>query len=257
MPQEFLRDVLRNGDSAGRRRRHWSVLPLSIAGHAVILTVFLFSPWLTEADLPVIASPLPAHYIETVPPPAPPAPRITTPAPERQKWCPCRSAGRDRSGDFRTVHARGRRRTSDGARYRDGTAAAERSGRVRSGGASAPAAARPQTGARRWKHLGAGKILDVAPIYPEIARRAQAQGAVVIEAILDATGTVDSVRVLDSEPLLDEGHQRRGSGGTHPPSSKDTGAGSHDDHPRGSRSNDDTRDLHRVRVMSELRPDGR
>ena len=46
MPQEFLRDVLRAGDSAQRRQRHWSVLPLSITGHAVVLTVFLFSPWL-------------------------------------------------------------------------------------------------------------------------------------------------------------------------------------------------------------------
>ena len=45
MPQEFLRDVLRTGDGAGRRQRRWSVLPLSIAGHAVLVTVLLFSPW--------------------------------------------------------------------------------------------------------------------------------------------------------------------------------------------------------------------
>jgi protein TonB len=48
------------------------------------------------------------------------------------------------------------------------------------------------------------KILHVAPIYPEFARQARAEGAVIIEAILDATGKVESVKVLRSQPLLDE-----------------------------------------------------
>jgi protein TonB len=48
------------------------------------------------------------------------------------------------------------------------------------------------------------KIVHVAPEYPEIARRAGVQGTVVLEAILDATGRVESVRVLRSQALLDE-----------------------------------------------------
>jgi protein TonB len=48
------------------------------------------------------------------------------------------------------------------------------------------------------------KILHVAPIYPEIARHAGVQGAVILEAILDATGRVESVRVLSSQPLLED-----------------------------------------------------
>ena len=55
MPQEFLRDVLRTGDAAGRRQRHWSVLPLSIAGHGALVMVLLFSPWATGVELPVVA----------------------------------------------------------------------------------------------------------------------------------------------------------------------------------------------------------
>ena len=78
MPQEFLRDVLRTGDGAERRHRRLSILPLSIAGHAVVLGAFLISPWAGAIDLPVIASPFQGHYMETVPPPAPPAP--STPA---------------------------------------------------------------------------------------------------------------------------------------------------------------------------------
>ncbi len=81
MPQEFLRDVLRTGDAAGRRQRRWSVLPLSIAGHAVVLTVFLFSPWLREVDLPVIASPLPDYIKAVMPTPPPPPSPPTTVAP--------------------------------------------------------------------------------------------------------------------------------------------------------------------------------
>jgi len=42
----------------------------------------------------------------------------------------------------------------------------------------------------------------VTPVYPEFARQSRAQGVVVLEAILDATGKVESVKVLSSHPLL-------------------------------------------------------
>ena len=80
MPQEFLRDVLRTGDTAARRQRHWSVLPLSIAGHAVVVTVLLLSPLASSIDLPMIASPL-ADFIETVAPTPPPPPSPAAPGP--------------------------------------------------------------------------------------------------------------------------------------------------------------------------------
>jgi periplasmic protein TonB len=48
------------------------------------------------------------------------------------------------------------------------------------------------------------KIANVDPVYPAIAQTARVQGVVILEAVLDANGRVDSVRVLRSIPLLDQ-----------------------------------------------------
>jgi protein TonB len=48
------------------------------------------------------------------------------------------------------------------------------------------------------------KTTDVAPVYPVIARSAHVQGVVILEAVLNARGGVDSVHVLRSIPLLDQ-----------------------------------------------------
>jgi protein TonB len=48
------------------------------------------------------------------------------------------------------------------------------------------------------------KTVDVAPLYPAIARNAHIQGVVILEAVLDAHGGIQSVHVLRSIPLLDQ-----------------------------------------------------
>lgn len=48
------------------------------------------------------------------------------------------------------------------------------------------------------------KIVDVAPVYPEIALRTRREGVVILEATIDARGTVQSASVLRSVPLLDQ-----------------------------------------------------
>jgi periplasmic protein TonB len=48
------------------------------------------------------------------------------------------------------------------------------------------------------------KIVDVGPAYPPIAQRARVEGVVILEAVIDAQGRVQSVQVLRSIPLLDE-----------------------------------------------------
>jgi protein TonB len=48
------------------------------------------------------------------------------------------------------------------------------------------------------------KVVDVRPVYPEIARTARKEGTVVMEAVLDPTGRVTQLRVIQSVPLLDQ-----------------------------------------------------
>jgi TonB family protein len=65
------------------------------------------------------------------------------------------------------------------------------------------------------------KILDVKPIYPEDARAAKVEGAVIIEAAIDTLGKVQDARVLQSVPMLDQLRLTPcGSGSSSPRSSK-------------------------------------
>jgi protein TonB len=48
------------------------------------------------------------------------------------------------------------------------------------------------------------RIRDIVPIYPAMARTARVQGVVILEAVIDASGRVESARVLRSIPVLDQ-----------------------------------------------------
>ncbi len=48
------------------------------------------------------------------------------------------------------------------------------------------------------------KIVDVSPAYPAVARSARVEGVVILEAVIDAQGRVESVRVLRSIPTLEQ-----------------------------------------------------
>jgi protein TonB len=48
------------------------------------------------------------------------------------------------------------------------------------------------------------KITNVAPVYPEAARRANIVGFVILEVAIGADGSVSNARILRSIPLLDQ-----------------------------------------------------
>ena len=48
------------------------------------------------------------------------------------------------------------------------------------------------------------KKVDAAPVYPAIAQSARVEGVVILEAVIDVQGRVESARILRSIPLLDQ-----------------------------------------------------
>jgi protein TonB len=48
------------------------------------------------------------------------------------------------------------------------------------------------------------KVVDVRPLYPDIARNARVEGTVILESVLDTSGNVTQLRVVRSVPLLDQ-----------------------------------------------------
>jgi len=58
-------------------------------------------------------------------------------------------------------------------------------------------------------HLGGNirppvKVLNVDPMYPDIARAARKEGIVILEVVIAVDGRVESVRVLRGVPTLDQ-----------------------------------------------------
>jgi protein TonB len=47
------------------------------------------------------------------------------------------------------------------------------------------------------------RVTFVKPEYPEIARRARAEGKVILEIVVGRTGSIEEVTVLRSNPLFD------------------------------------------------------
>ena len=194
------------GDAAGRRQRHWSLLPLSIAGHGAIVCALLFSPWATGVELPVVASPL-EHFIATVAPTPPPPPSPPSNVPRSETLVPTEAP--DTIAPEQPAPRRDEAEADGGVTHGPGVGPSQPL--LGDLGTTETVVTPPSPPVPVPKIVQVGgvireprKLVHVAPVYPEFARLSRVQGVVTMEAILDATGKVESVRVLSSQPLLEE-----------------------------------------------------
>jgi protein TonB len=207
MPQELLGDVFRTGDAPGRARRRLSILPLSIAAHALAGASILIIPLAAEVELPTPMRPS-LEMMPIVPVALPPEPSVQRPA----------SAQTSNPGAAPTEAPP---QISMEESPPPGPVGPVVPGAVPFGfgppGAGpgigepvrveplppppppVPEPRRPGGNIREPK-----KIHDVAPVYPAFAIAARKQGTVILEVVIDESGGVSRVRVLRSEPLLDE-----------------------------------------------------
>ena len=199
MPAELFHPSI---SSVGARRRV-SLLPISIAAHAIVLAAWFIAP-LFATELPDPPSRAMAAYVAVTlpPPPAPPAQHDAVPqkpqsanpdaAPTEapSKIVPERAVDTPQSG-FETEGAINGIPGGIPVKVESVPPPPPPSVEkvpVRPGGQIQP----PR------------KLKDAAPIYPQIALSARREGTVIVEAIIGEDGRVEQARVLRSVQMLDE-----------------------------------------------------
>lgn len=192
----------------GMRRYLRGSVPISIGLHLLALFLFFVIPLTANIVLPMVTVELP-EYVRLAPMPPPPAvvpvspPRTLTTAPPRP--------GAPTSAPP-TISDEPEPRVYGPPRSPDTTAGIGSIGDEGGIGnvVDAPRVSMPappqKSGPVRVADLPVAprKIVDARPVYPDIARFARKEGTVVMEAVLDPTGRVTQLRVIQSVPLLDQ-----------------------------------------------------
>jgi protein TonB len=205
MPLELLRDVLRSGDASGRARRRLSVLPVSIAAHAFAIGLFVMMPMLTGIEMPAIASIAPS-WIPTVVPTPPPPPSAPSAAAAPRRGAPTEAPNALPTEEIAPPPV------SNGPGIEGGDNLGVNSGPPLLSDANVtttPVPLPPPPPTPKVLRVGGivrepRKLVHVPPVYPPLALQSRKEGTVTLEALLDATGKVESVRVMSSVPLLDD-----------------------------------------------------
>jgi protein TonB len=180
-------------------------LAVSIVAHALILAAVIVVPLLATDRLPVLVDTVGVFRPDAPPPPDPARPPVTrtTSAAKatQQNVAPVEPPDE-------IVDEQPRQSSVDCAGcVVDPTADHDIIGVIGSTGDGVPQPPPPPPPPSKPVRLSAyempRKIHDVAPAYPTIARTANVEGVVIIEAVIAVDGTVRDARVLRSVPLLD------------------------------------------------------
>lgn len=194
---------------AGLRRYLSGSVPISIGLHLLALFLVFVIPLTANIVLPMVTVELP-DYVRLAPLPPPP-PDVPAPAPRRALESSSSAPAPAPTSAPAAITAE----PADLPRYAAGPPdpTAGLTGGPGGIGISVgppvvvvPPPVQPPAGPVRVADLPVAprKIVDVRPVYPEIARQAKREGTVVVEAVLDTAGRVTQLRVIQSVPLLDQ-----------------------------------------------------
>ncbi len=209
MEQRLFEDLI-DSDVVKHHTRQGMTLPVSLAIHAVLITLVLVIPIVTADEMPDPTSVVRAFFVEPAapppppPPPPPPAPRATV-VPRTQVVAPT-----DPGRFMAPVEIPDEIPPDEGIDLGieggvpggvEGGVAGGVVGGVVGGLGDAPP---PMQAVRVGGQIKEPKKLrHVAPVYPPIARQARVQGVVVLECTISPQGRVTDVRVVRGIPLLD------------------------------------------------------
>jgi periplasmic protein TonB len=183
-------------------------VPISIVAHLVVLLVLVVIP-LTDIVLPIPLASMPSYVLAAaLPPPPPPAPR---PLAVSATPTPSSSAAPTKAPD--TIEPERPVAppsipvgdTAEGGLPHD-VGIGEEGGLGTPAPPPLPPPDPPKQGPVRVAELPVAprKVVDVRPVYPELARQVKKEGMVILEAVIDTSGRVTQLRVIRSEPLLDQ-----------------------------------------------------
>lgn len=204
MAGELFGEVSNPKVEIGSRTRY--VLPVSIALHVVILGAALLVPLMAPGFVPSPQAVL-AFAAPAPPPPQPPGPPTPAAHSTRAPTSDARSdAAPVAAPDLITAEGPPASSAPEGIGVVGGI----------EGGILAPSAAiarvptpPPLPAAPQPLRPGGDikapiKIRHVPPVYPRLAQQAGVEGIVILEATIEVDGRVRDVRVLRSEPMLDQ-----------------------------------------------------
>jgi len=181
-------------------------VPISIAAHLVGLLLLLIVPLAADITLPPPEKELPEFIRVAPPPPPPPAPApvarrppstVTTDPSLAPIVAPPRIAPEVAAPDPQFDVPIG---LSAGV----ATGVGVETGTVTFTPPPVPEPPHPTTVRVAQLPEPPRKIVDVHPVYPEIALKARVEGTVILESVLDTSGNVTQLRVIRSVPLLDQ-----------------------------------------------------